>query len=114
MRLVAAATDLTALHDELFAAYPDEAAAFLSVVPQNDTLALRAFRVFHAHEVERSGGGVSILEEVKVREIAKLKKAGLALVAAHTHPDVDQGVDERQSSLLQLGNFSDLDFQEYR
>jgi len=87
MRLVVSAIEFSNLKRALFAPAPAEGAAFLSVQADGGTLRLRSYHVFEPHELEGGAfGHVTVSEEVKVRELAAIKRAGFAAVEVHTHP----------------------------
>src|SRR5258708_15939338 len=86
MELLASASDLANLHRQLFSFAPDEGAAFLAVVPSRGKLLLQAYHVFSRDELDQSQGGVAVLDNIKVRELANLRRRHLALVDVHTHP----------------------------
>jgi molybdopterin/thiamine biosynthesis adenylyltransferase len=92
MKLRIATTDLRTLHRRLLAVAPAEGAAFLAAEEAGSDLVMREAHVFGADDVEGGDAALTISEQAKVAALAKIKRAGHAVVEVHTHPRADRRV----------------------
>ena len=107
MRLIIAAIDFAELDRALFEPSPAEGAAFLAAEPDGETLRVRSFHVFAPNELEEdSFGGVVIKDDATVRELAAIKRAGLAAIEVHTHPGSGRRVGFSSYDEEQLPDFA--------
>jgi len=85
--------DFLGLERALFAPAPAEGAAFLRVEADGSVLRMRSYHVFQPHELDGEAyGHVTIREDVQIRELAAIKRAGCATVEVHTHPGTQHAV----------------------
>ena len=106
MALRASSRVLDELHAGLLRHSPCEAAAFLAAEPSGDGLVLRGVRTFTEDEMTDKCGELTLDEDVQARELARIKRAGHALVEVHTHPGTHGAVGFSALDNTELESFA--------